>query len=304
MKIAIGSDIHLEFGPIALKNVESADVLILAGDICMARDFELGDKNLFSENKRAQRYHAFFEGVSREFPKVIYILGNHEHYNGDFAYSYSILKRHLAKFENIHVMEKETLELDGVTFVCATMWTSMNDEDPITLHAVKDMMNDFRNVKNSNRMVQRKVPLYDNEHYETNEHGYVVRNVVGHKYKEEPAKFSPEDSVEDHKRAMDYINHVLMNDETKKYVVVTHHTPSWQSCHERYVHDRVMNGAFHTELGDYIAYRPQIKLWVHGHTHEDFDYVIGETRVVCNPRGYNGHENRADSFKLLHVEVL
>jgi hypothetical protein len=263
----------------------------------MARDFEI------TETKRAQRYLDFFEGVSREFPQVIYIMGNHEHYNGDVAHSYSILKRHLAKFENIHVMEKESLELDGVTFVCATMWTSMNDEDPITLHAVKDMMNDFRNVKNSNRMVQRKVPLYDNEHFETNEHGYVVRNVVGHKYKEEPAKFSPEDSVEDHKRAMDYINHVVMNDEAKKYVVVTHHTPSWQSCHEKYVHDRVMNGAFHTELGDYIAYRPQIKLWVHGHTHDDFDYVIGETRVVCNPRGYNGHENRADSFKLTYIEV-
>ena len=303
MKIAIGSDLHLEFGAIALSNSEAADVLILAGDICMARDFELGDKNMYAENKRAQRYHAFFEQVSREFPKVIYILGNHEHYNGDFAYSYSILKRHLAVYPNIHVMDKEALELGDVTFVCATMWTSMNDEDPITLHAVKDMMNDFRNVKNSHRMVSRKVPLYDNEHFDANPEGYVVRNVIGHKYKEEPGKFSPEDSVDDHKRAMEYINHVLMNDETKQYVVVTHHTPSWQSCAPRWQGDRVMNGAFHTELGDFIAYRPQIKLWVHGHTHDDFDYEIGTTRIVCNPRGYNGHENRADNFKLTYVEV-
>lgn len=303
MKIAIGSDLHLEFGSIELSNSEAADVLILAGDICMARDFELGDKNMYAENKRAQRYHAFFEQVSREFPKVIYILGNHEHYNGDFAYSYSILKRHLAVYPNIHVMDKEALELEGVTFVCATMWTSMNDEDPITLHAVKDMMNDFRNVKNSDRMISRKVPLYDNEHFETNEHGYVVRNVIGHKFKEEPGKFSPEDSVEDHKKAMQYINHVLMNDETKPYVVVTHHTPSWQSCAPKWQGDRVMNGAFHTELGDFIAYRPQIKLWVHGHTHDEFDYEIGTTRIVCNPRGYNGHEARADSFKLMYVEV-
>jgi predicted phosphodiesterase len=291
MKIAIGSDLHLEFGSIALKNTEAADVLILAGDICMARDFEL------EEVKRAQRYLDFFEGASREFPKVIYILGNHEHYNGDVAKSYNILKEHLAKFENIHVMEKETLELDNVTFVCATLWTSMNNEDPITMHAVKDLMPDFRNVKNSNRIVSRKVPLYDDGEYN------VDRKVIGHKYKEEPGKFSPQDSVDDHKLAMDYINHVLMNDEAKKYVVVTHHTPSWQSCHEKYVHDRVMNGAFHTELGDYIAYRPQIKLWVHGHTHDNFDYAISETRVVCNPRGYIGHEARADSFNLMYVEV-
>jgi hypothetical protein len=33
--------------------------------------------------------------------------------------------------------------------------------------------------------------------------------------------------------------------------------------------------------------RPQIKLWTHGHTHHPFDYVIGECRVVCNPRGYH-----------------
>jgi Icc-related predicted phosphoesterase len=303
MKIAIGSDIHLEFGPIALKNTEAADVLILAGDICMARDFEMADKHLYAENKRAQRYHAFFEEVSREFPKVIYILGNHEHYNGDFAYSYSILKRHLAVYPNIQVMDKEAVEIGDVTFVCATMWTSMNDEDPITLHAVKDMMNDFRNVKNSHRMVSRKVPLYDNEHFDANPQGYVVRNVIGHKFKEEPGKFSPGDSVEDHKKAIEYINHVLMNDEAKKYVVVTHHTPSWQSCAPRWQGDRVMNGAFHTELGDFIAYRPQIKLWVHGHTHDDFDYEIGTTRIVCNPRGYHGHENSADSFKLKYLEV-
>jgi hypothetical protein len=64
-----------------------------------------------------------------------------------------------------------------------------------------------------------------------------------------------------------------------------------------------MNGGFVTELSDFIAYRPQIKLWVHGHMHDEFDYVVSETRIVCNPRGYIGHENRADSFKLLYVEV-
>ena len=36
MKVAYCSDLHLEFAPISLKNTEGADVLILAGDICMA----------------------------------------------------------------------------------------------------------------------------------------------------------------------------------------------------------------------------------------------------------------------------
>ena len=38
MKLAIGSDLHLEWGPIELTNTENADALILAGDICQAVD--------------------------------------------------------------------------------------------------------------------------------------------------------------------------------------------------------------------------------------------------------------------------
>jgi hypothetical protein len=49
--------------------------------------------------------------------------------------------------------------------------------------------------------------------------------------------------------------------------------------------------------------RPQIKLWTHGHTHELFDYMIGDTRVVCNPRGYINYEELADTFLLKYIEV-
>ena len=64
-----------------------------------------------------------------------------------------------------------------------------------------------------------------------------------------------------------------------------------------------MNGGFRSNCDDFISYRPQIKLWMHGHTHEDFDYVLGETRVVCNPRGYVNHENRAGYFQLKYIDV-
>jgi hypothetical protein len=64
-----------------------------------------------------------------------------------------------------------------------------------------------------------------------------------------------------------------------------------------------MNGAFISNLGDFIMNRPCIKLWTHGHTHDPFDYKIGKTRVVCNPRGYFGHEEQANLFKLKYVTV-
>ena len=298
MRLAIASDIHLEFGSIELTNDQNADVLILAGDICVARDIELADKNMYSNRKRADRYIDFFARVNKAFPKVIYVMGNHEHYDGDFKYTKGILQRALAEFKNIHILEKETLELGDITFIGATIWTDMNGGDPLTLTGIKNALNDFRCIDNSNNMTQRKVPLYD-DGIDFN----AVRTVIGYKFKEEASKFTPTDAMDDHKQAVDYINHVTANDPTKKYVVVGHHGVSMRSCAPRFHGDRIMNGGFYTELDDFMAYRPQIKLWIHGHTHDSFDYVIGETRVVCNPRGYIGYETQATSFALKYVDV-
>ena len=64
-----------------------------------------------------------------------------------------------------------------------------------------------------------------------------------------------------------------------------------------------MNGGYSSDLDSFIINHPQIKLWTHGHTHDVFDYVIGETRIVCNPRGYHGYEQRASDFDFLLIEV-
>jgi hypothetical protein len=64
-----------------------------------------------------------------------------------------------------------------------------------------------------------------------------------------------------------------------------------------------MNGAYSSSLDEYILEHPQIKLWTHGHTHEDFDYMLGSTRIVCNPRGYHNYEGRADKFELKFMEI-
>ena len=71
----------------------------------------------------------------------------------------------------------------------------------------------------------------------------------------------------------------------------------------RYQHDVLVNGAYSSSLDGFILDHPQIKLWTHGHTHDVFDYMIGSTRVVCNPRGYDGHEERATQWQLITVDV-
>jgi Icc-related predicted phosphoesterase len=311
MKVALASDVHLEFGPLQLKNEEGADVLILSGDICTAKDFDTvaaayGD---MPHSNKAARYVDFFRNCSREFKHVVYVIGNHEHYNYDFKHTANDLKRYIndLKLDNVYLLDNEYKEIEGVGFIGGTMWTNMNNRDPLTLFHIKSMMNDFRCVKNSNKSVYRTVPLYkrkeDDSGYELDEKGYMIQ--VGTKKKEEPSTFSPEDAADEFDKFMQYLQVCteFLGEDPKKYVVCTHHTPSHQSCHPYYKHDTLMNGGYHSDLEEFILNRPNIKLWTHGHTHEDFDYLVGECRVVCNPRGYIGHEGRADKWKLKYMEV-
>lgn len=291
MKIAIGSDIHLEFGPLVINNNESADVLVLGGDICVAASFN-------------DTIADFFKNASELFPEVIYIMGNHEHYNGDFAVSESVLREHLSKYKNIHFLENQTVEIGDVTFIGGTMWTSMNRRDVVTMMHTKSRMNDFRTVKNSARSVTRKIPLYQrysDGKFITNESGQYI--IERYSFKTEPATFSPEDSADEFDRFFDYLNIVVEGKHDQKFFVCSHHAPSHLSVAEEYVHDTLMNGAFASRLEEWILYHPQIKIWAHGHMHNESDYTIGDTRIVCNPRGYIGHETRADNFKLKVVEI-
>ena len=291
MKIAICSDVHLEFGTIELKNPGDVDVLILSGDICVARDLMEQDPYGIVNFGKSARYHEFFANCAREFSHVIYVAGNHEHYHGDFKYTITDLKKRLGYLENLHILDREIFELNDVVFVGGTLWTDMNKEDPLTLHAIARMMNDFRCVENSNREVNYKT--FDDP-----------ENPDKPTFRTRASRFCPEDAVEDHKKMLGYIKHVYSDmPPWKQMVVVGHHTPSHTSCHPRYKGDQLMNGGYHSDLSEFIMDRPGIKLWTHGHTHELFDYMVGDTRVVCNPRGYIGHEELADIFKLKVVEL-
>mgnify|MGYP001290730284 CR=1 FL=1 len=290
MKIAVCSDVHLEFGPLTLENPGGVDVLILSGDILVERDLDPWNEQQVEsgfDRKRSTMYHTFFQECSAAFPHVIYVAGNHEHYHGDFKYTLTELKNKFKYLENVHVLDKEVFKYKDVTFVGGTLWTDMNNQDEYTLYHMKNMMNDFRCVKNSLREVKFKI----NE-------GESVR------FGSRPSTFCPEDAVEEHKKMLDYLKVVLVGaKDDEKFVVVGHHAPSRLSTHPRYQHDGIMNGGYSSSLDDFIVDHPKIKLWTHGHTHEDFDYMIGETRVVCNPRGYIGHEQRASYFELKVVEV-
>lgn len=77
-------------------------------------------------------------------------------------------------------------------------------------------------------------------------------------------------------------------------VVVTHHLPHPRSIAPQYAGSS-LNRFFLAEDAAGLVERSGARLWIHGHTHVPCDYVIGKTRVVCNPRGYPGESS--NSFK-------
>lgn len=248
MKIQIVSDLHLEFSDINIQNQNGADVLILSGDIMIA------SKVHKPESELGIRFRNFLKRCSFQFPHVIYVAGNHEFYDsGRFFEGIDQLRDACAVHDNVYFLERDTKVINDIVFVGGTLWTDMNKYDPLTLHAVRDMMNDYRAIRND-------------------KNGFV--------------NLKPADTVERHRQTRDYFISMAKENADKKVVIVGHHSPSFQSMHPMYASDHIMNGAYHSDLTDIMLDNPQIKLWTHGHTHHCFDYIIGSCRVVCNPRGY------------------
>jgi Icc-related predicted phosphoesterase len=279
MKIALASDLHLEFDTITLPNTEGAKVLILSGDICVAHSLHDHpiDKPVPEDAMKpgrnqsaAYKYREFFDHVSKEYEQVIYIAGNHEFYHGRYPDAYGWLYEEMKRYDNIHFLDKDDITIDDVTFVGGTLWTDMNRVDPTTMQLIEGMMNDFRIIRNSKFNYRR---------------------------------FAPGDAVNDHRQTLEYIKKVVDSDPSKKYVVVGHHAPCALSIHETYKNEYYMNGGYYSDLSEFILDRPQIALWTHGHMHNPSDYKLGETRIVCNPRGYKGHDPAADLFELKFLEI-
>ena len=280
MKIAVASDIHLEFGDLDISNTENAEVLILSGDIMIAADLYSfpGDQPIDpalahvvpKRHRAAQLYRDFLFRCSREFSHVIYVAGNHEFYHFRWYQTLDILRDECTKnFSNVHFLENDTRQINGVTFIGCSLWTDMNKKDPYTLYEIEHHMNDFSLIRN------------DRKNF---------------------ARLKAQDTVDRHVDSLAYIRDTLKTS-SGPVVMVGHHAPSRASTHPRYQDDSLVNGAYSSDLSELILDHPQIVLWTHGHTHNEFDYKIGNTRIVCNPRGYIGYEEQAENFSLKYLDI-
>jgi Icc-related predicted phosphoesterase len=274
MKIAYANDIHLEFGDIHLENKEQADVLILSGDILVAHyldffqeiEYNQGfpDENIILSN----RFHNFFRNVTKEFPRVIYVAGNHEHYNGNFHKTHEELYTYL-DYNGLSILNNNSVVIGDVTFFGGTMWTNMNNDDPFTKWSIRSMMNDFRCIKTG-----EKVTL------------------------------TPEDCIEEFYKFQETLKDTY--DKTQgKMIVVSHHSPSFKTIDPMFntPSNKEINGGYMSDLDEFIMDHPRIKYWFCGHQHHRFEIPLGETIIANNSRGYHKHQKMADSFELKYLEV-
>ena len=265
MRVNVISDLHLEFGDLELPG---GDVLILSGDACESRTLrrhKYDPLNIMTDvgnPKRMDRAARFFHEEVTKYRECIYVMGNHEHYHGKFYKTWHELIAEVP--DNVQVLEQETHEIDGVLFIGATLWTDCNRGNPMTVQVLKHGMNDYQAI---------------------------THHVAG-----TWRKLDPRDTAEVHQRTKDYIRLIASENRSKKIVVATHHAPSFQSVHPQYQRDTDMNGGYASDLSQLILDNENILFWTHGHMHDPSDYMIGQCRVIANPRGYKGYESSADRF--------
>jgi predicted phosphohydrolase len=266
MRIKQMSDLHLEFDiDFFPKNEEKADILMLNGDICMASYF---NKDINSPYYiKALDFLNFFEFCSKEYENVLYIPGNHEYYKGYIDTIDDTIRETLAPLTNVHFLNNNSWEKDGVTFLGSTLWTDSNHNNPITEQYLMGAMNDFR--------------------------------IINWKKDGYGGRFRPSDAAAFHRKTLKFFDEASAG--LDNVVIMSHHAPSFKSVHSRYHNDTQINYGYYSDLEQFILNRPQIKLWTHGHMHDCFDYMIGDTRVVCNPRGYNDENKYFKMNNILEV---
>jgi predicted phosphodiesterase len=246
MRIHLLSDLHLEFQPFTAAPVE-ADVVILAGDIDVkARGIT-------------------WARATFDCP-VLYVLGNHEYYSGH-------LQRTLEKMradsdDHVRVLDRDTVELGGIRFLGATMWTDFaaTGNAPLAAMSAQRSMNDFRLIRTDN-------------------------------YR----RIRPADLINESVRTKDWLRTELATPFAGPTVVITHHAPTLRSLLDNPHAGTHLDAAYANRWEDLMG-GDQVALWVHGHSHVAVDYDVNGTRVVCNPRGYPGEEAGFDEGLVLTLE--
>jgi Icc-related predicted phosphoesterase len=206
----------------------------------------------------AQGAHNSFVALRRIVPEkipIVMVMGNHEFYRRCVPEEL-LQAKELAPTFNVSLLETDSVVLgDGVRLVGCTLWT------------------DYRLFGANNAAAAMRVAS----------HGLNDHRLIS--WRKNPwQRFRPEEALLTHTASKAFLVETLATPFAGPTVVVTHHAPQWLSVHPQYRSD-LLTAAFVSDLSALIMeFQPD--LWVHGHVHSSFDYAVGRTRVLCNPRAY------------------
>jgi predicted phosphodiesterase len=186
---------------------------------------------------------------------VIYVPGNHEWYAHRQPFTITDEARRgqdLADAVGVYLLQERDIILDGVRFLGSTLWTDyeIHGNRDAAMRQAQYGLNDYRLI-------------YPTELFEP---------------------LTPQEALDWHARSHIWLSEALLVPFDGKTVVVTHHLPHPKSIHQRYSRDP-LTPAFCSDLSELVE-TSGAALWVHGHTHTSCNYMAGQTRVVCNPKGY------------------
>jgi predicted phosphodiesterase len=186
---------------------------------------------------------------------VLYVPGNHEFYGASISGTLARLEE-LCAGTAVRVLSDRQETIDGVRFLGSTLWTDflLFGEDEGRTAAVEEAlrsMRDYSRIWLDDELLQR---------------------------------FTPLDSTALYQRHSAWLASKLAERHDGPTVVITHHAPSTSSIHPRFA-GSLLNACF-VSKAQHLLGGERVRLWIHGHTHDSFDYEIKGTRVVCNPRGY------------------
>ena len=203
---------------------------------------------------------------------VVYVAGNHEFYGHDWNGLRDQMRQE-AHRQTVHFLENDAVIIDGVRFLGTALWTDFDlfgaARREAAMQAAQEYMTDYRRISAGPPGPHNKRP-----------------------------PLTPAHTRERHVESRAWLEQRLAEPHDGKTVVVTHFLPGIQSVAGRF-RGEITSAAF---ASDFDAQMGQAALWIHGHTHDSFDYLLNGTRVVCNPRGYcefrgNGIECENPSFE-------
>ena len=186
---------------------------------------------------------------------VLYVLGNHEFYGSSIDGAAQELKR-LCAGTHVHVLDDSEVVIDNVRFLGSTLWTDFElfNAPHMRMAAMDEAQ---RCLRDFSRIRAREAAT---------------------------DLFTPADAVRLFRRHAEWLDGRLQARHAGPTVAITHHAPSPLSIHPRFA-DSLLNAGFVSDA-QHLLGADRASLWIHGHTHDSFDYRFKGTRVVCNPRGY------------------